>query len=78
MARSATPQEIALKERAARLGYELTRCGTAYSLIGEDSQAGFKRIEMVEWWLDVIEFEIPMEVTAAPGVNTDVKDGTVH
>ena len=67
--RPATQAERALRERAERLGYKLSRRGSEYNLTEPDGtgSGGFD-LDSINSWLDVIEHKLPVQICSPCGV----------
>jgi|SRR5450755_1254452 hypothetical protein len=67
--RPATPAELALRERAARLGFKLSRRGQEYSLTDPDGTGvGGMSLDGINEWLDVIEYKLPVQISSPCGM----------
>jgi hypothetical protein len=61
--RPATPAERALRERAERLGFKLSRRGSEYNLTEPDGTGfGGTSLDGINQWLDVIEYKLPVQI----------------
>jgi hypothetical protein len=66
--RPATQAELALRERAKRLGYKLSRRGSEYNLTRPDGTGfGGNDLDGINWWLDVEEHKLPVQISSACG-----------
>jgi hypothetical protein len=66
--RPATPAELAIRERAKRLGFKLSRRGQEYNLTGPDGTGiGGMSLDGVNSWLDVIEHKLPVQISSPCG-----------
>jgi hypothetical protein len=67
--RPATQAERALRERAERLGYKLSRRGSEYNLTEPDGTGfGGTSLDGINEWLDVIEYKLPVQISSPCGV----------
>jgi hypothetical protein len=66
----ANDTEHAVRERAKRLGYRLRRRGNDYRLIDAagGAELGGQDINSMIWWLDVIEYKLPVQFSTACGI----------
>lgn len=65
----ATQEELALRARAKRLGYKLSRRGSEFKATGPDGTGfGGTGSDAMNWWLDVIEHKLPVQISSACGV----------
>jgi hypothetical protein len=66
--RPATQAERALRERAERLGYKLSRRGSEYNLTRPDGSGFGGDLDHINWWLNVEEHKLPVQICSPCGM----------